>query len=841
MTHFFVFNIFLIILRASSLSLSSINKLNLPLAIKDLTDSEIDEILLKFLVFAGSKINTDLIMNADNKYHFNECLNYIKNSFSKNSTINSTNTSSITQLLDAFEYSGKYLGDYGFENECKSSKNLSFFLLNYTLNISDYNNTDQYNEMLFINQTNFYTGICIFQPCIVFLNNFFNSSLNKPFTDYLYQEAYITEINFIFPYDFCSRYDIKNNTILKENETHPICNETGFNPDRELPIDIFGYFFVFYILFLIICSIGKIIFFFKFEFEKDHLKKEATENLFEENFISSSNTSDKVSSEDSLKQVKQEPIFNNLKTVFDGEDQQKKKKKALLKIKIFEIIKIFDFFSNLYNLSTSSNYYYNEKGIESLPLIRVIVMLAMTYYLNFNAYYWIPPKDVYNKTFYQSYSFFMIKLSTFCFVTWVILDGIIMTYKLMSFFKTHLLNKPENIISFKLFLKFISFSIPKVFIYLLLFFILYYCGEGWGTDKQWFFLNSGVMYKYSFNMVLKQKKCYYSPLLLLYPFVGESNFNYDSCYPFTFILYNEFLCWILVLVIFYFAMKFQSKKYEFVLFVFFFGYFLGMFIWINFNDLNSDLMIISIFNGETTTIKQPYFIFLYYMLGVFLGLCYFYFNDSLSNTGFVQSNSYFPFIFCYDVIKKLHKFKLKYLVIISALLIIFLFTFFSIPVFFQNYDIKDSIKWIKFCFFSEKIIFSLFFVIISMFLIVYPKDTAFKQLIKTNIFIIFERINIAYLCVSEWMIYFTYSKFLFQLNLSYQNLFFVSIGITIIIIGVSIVLTIFIELPIRKLIKFLTRNKDWEKVNHERLEEDLGLDNDSLSRSESYNLGKKED
>ena len=835
MSQFFIFNLFLLIL-GSSVSMSLINEFSLTLTIQDLTNPDINQILYKFLIFGMNKTNMDLILDSRNKYHFQECFNYINNAFIQNTNKNSSN---ISQLLNAFEYSGKYLGDYGFENECKSSKNLSFFLLNYTLYLNDFNETDQYQEMLFTNQENFYTGICIFKPCIVFLHNFFNSTINQPFTDYLYQQAHIKEINFIFPYDFCTRYNSQDNTIYNGSEIHPICNETGFNPDRELPIDIFGYLFVFYILFLIICSIGKIIFFFKFEFEKDHLKKEATENSFEENFISLSNPSEKDSIEESIKQEKQEPIFNNLKSVFDGEDQQKKKKKTLLKIKIFEIIKVFDFFSNLFNISTSSNYYYNEKGIESLPLIRVIVMLGMTYYLNFNAYYWIPPKDVYNKTFYQSYSFFIIKLSTFCYVTWVILDGIIMTYKLMSYFKMHLLNKPENTVSFKLFLKFISFSIPKIITYLVLFFILYFCGEGWGTDKQWFFLNSGVMYKYSFNMVFKQRKCYNSPYLLFFPF-REGSFNFESCYPFTFILYNEFLCWILVLVIFYFAMKFQSKKYELVLFIFFSAYFLGMFIFLNLKDFNKKLMTLSIFNGETITIRQPYFIMLYYMLGVFLGLCYFYFNDSLSNTGFVQSNSYFPFKFCYDVIKKLHKFKFKYLVIIGTLLAIFLFSFFGTPAFVPNYDIKDN-GWVKFCFFSDKILFSLFFVIISMNLIVYPKDTAFKQLIKTNIFIIFERINITYLCISEWMIYFTYSKFLFQLNLSYQNLFFVSIGITIIIIGVSIVLTIFIEVPMRKLIKFLIRNKNWEKINHERLEEDLGLDNDSSSRSESFNLGKKVD
>ena len=145
-----------------------------------------------------------------------------------------------------------------------------------------------------------------------------------------------------------------------------------------------------------------------------------------------------------------------------------------------------------------------------------------------------------------------------------------------------------------------------------------------------------------------------------------------------------------------------------------------------------------------------------------------------------------------------------------------------------DYEIQKAYA-VQFFFNYEKIIFAYIFFILSIFIIVYPKDSAFIQLMKTNIFIIIERISTPFLCISEWLVYFVFSTYHFQLNLSYQNLLFLAIGITMIIIVVSLIITISIEMPIRKLVKYLLREKNWENNNHERIEEDLRLTSQGTS------------
>ena len=225
----------------------------------------------------------------------------------------------------------------------------------------------------------------------------------------------------------------------------------------------------------------------------------------------------------------------------------------------------------------------------------------------------------------------------------------------------------------------------------------------------------------------------------------------------------------------------------------------------------------------------------YYMIGVFLGLCYYYYNQSVVNAGIIHSNKYSPFQICYNYIKKIHAYKIQYFVWV----LIFLLVLFA-GLIISNFSIKvhplPSYYYLIFSY--EKIFVAIIFFGVSSCLIAYPKETAFKQLIKTNIFIIFERINTSYFCITQWLIYAIYSEFRFQLNLSYQNLIYVSVGITIINILISIVITICIEIPLRKMMKFFLREVNWEENNRERIEEDLGFQSESTSRSSSIDVKK---
>ena len=84
---------------------------------------------------------------------------------------------------------------------------------------------------------------------------------------------------------------------------------------------------------------------------------------------------------------------------------------------------------------------------------------------------------------------------------------------------------------------------------------------------------------------------------------------------------------------------------------------------------------------------------------------------------------------------------------------------------------------------------------------VYPKDSVFSGLTKSNVFVIFNRIGTTFFCLSNVLIYLANSLFNIKLKLTYQNLFFTNIGLFIFVVVFSILFTILYEMPFRILIK----------------------------------------
>ena len=409
----------------------------------------------------------------------------------------------------------------------------------------------------------------------------------------------------------------------------------------------------------------------------------------------------------------------------------------------------------------------------------------------------------------------------------------------MSYINQYKKNHNVNYVPFSLFVKYLLFSIPKIVVYFLIFFFCYYYYKEWALIK---IFDIGLLYKYFYRVFIEdfKYKCLTNPLQIFIPFLtyeeGEGlEFNYSTCFTFNYIMMNEFIISIIIiLLIFYLTYKIKSKYFDYSIFIILIVNSI-IFYSLAF-DKKFNKMTIDIFRGETATESIPLVMANYYILGVFLGLCYFYYNETTSNDAIIEHNEFIPFNFCYFFIKTVHS--LKYKKVFIYLIAFIILPFSMITIIFRkskglpiDYTIKDSI--IKAFFYYEKIIFAYIFFILSIFIIVYPKDSAFIQLMKTNIFIMIERISTPFLCISEWLVYFVFSTYRFQLNLSYQNLLFLAIGITMIIIVVSLIITISIEMPIRKLVKYLLREKNWGKNNHERIEEDLRLASEGTSQNNS--------
>ena len=136
-----------------------------------------------------------------------------------------------------------------------------------------------------------------------------------------------------------------------------------------------------------------------------------------------------------------------------------------------------------------------------------------------------------------------------------------------------------------------------------------------------------------------------------------------------------------------------------------------------------------------------------------------------------------------------------------------------------------------------------------LFLITYPKESTLKNLIQTNIFVPFERVSTAFLCMEDLIVYVIYCVFHFQLKMTYQNLFFISIGLLFISFFTCVVTTICIEMTFRKFIKFVTGSSKVEEDDNEEIlsnEQDINnklineksediINNDNITREEINN------
>ena len=120
-------------------------------------------------------------------------------------------------------------------------------------------------------------------------------------------------------------------------------------------------------------------------------------------------------------------------------------------------------------LFTVSNDLYNNKGLESLAFIRCIVAFFIIYYYTFYALIYFPPKDQFNPNFFTSIWFFFIRLSGMSFIGYIILDGTVMSFKLMCKIRNYFIYEVHSEISIILFLKFFCNSFSNMFIFFFIF------------------------------------------------------------------------------------------------------------------------------------------------------------------------------------------------------------------------------------------------------------------------------------------------------------------------------------------------------------------------------------
>jgi hypothetical protein len=126
----------------------------------------------------------------------------------------------------------------------------------------------------------------------------------------------------------------------------------------------------------------------------------------------------------------------------------------------------------------------------------------------------------------------------------------------------------------------------------------------------------------------------------------------------------------------------------------------------------------------------------------------------------------------------------------------------------------------------EKVFISYLFAIVFLLMMVFIKGTVLEYLCQPTLSLFVERISSIYFLLIPWFIVFAYSVFLFQYSLSFQNLSFVAIGLNIFAVVVCVCLYLFIEIFLRKILKYkFIRASNWEKFHKQRaiIEDELSL------------------
>lgn len=320
------------------------------------------------------------------------------------------------------------------------------------------------------------------------------------------------------------------------------------------------------------------------------------------------------------------------------------------------------------------------------------------------------------------------------------------------------------------------------------------------------------MFKYYGDNILNDRECYRNPSSIFYLFyfnyIKYTEKGYANCYKFTNILSNELYYIILFAFILYLVFRFKPKFFDKIIILLFIVNVSLSFLC--YYDALFDKMTMEFIFSQTYSEKFTHLMINYFFIGFFIGICYFYYNDAVSADSYAQSEKDLSFNMCFKVIKFIDSLKSKTKIIITiVLLLLQMLISFHYTIFLNAKGINDYyIRTYDHIFdMYSKIIYSLIFGLIFLLLITFPKDGTLHFILQTNVFVMFNRISICFFSLKNLIIYIIYCVFHFELKLSYQNLFFISLGLMFFIVLVSIILEITIEITIRKLLKKIMKKE----------------------------------
>ena len=697
------------------------------------------------------------------------------------------------EILNIFQFSGKRFGDIGNENSCEKSKLTYLLYINEIDSNITYIKSEYLYPTLFLNSKQNYVGICIDPNCIEAIFDLINENSN--------------DLNIIFN----ATYFQKSKIFLKPKfrKQYPFFNYSESYVVKELQIKYSYYYkivkvyLIIYILLMIICTMLKMFFFFSSDNEVNNTIKKIK-------FDEDDNDNDDDSDDENYSSIFQKIDKNNNLV----------SQNHIMINYLIRFCSIFDIIFNLKLFLYFKSFYFNGSGIEIIGFLRFLCVIGMIFGKNFLlAVRVFHQVDIYYTQIYYNIFIILIKLTFFINISWIILDGTVFGFKLLSYIKTSKQKNENDInIHFCQFFKFILYFIPKVFIFLFCYFFEYIFFSNETNDV------TGLEY---YLTLMREKECYNDPIMIFNPFLNYFS-EEEKCFSFTYIFINEFYVMIFILIIVFISLKLKNKFFDITFSVLLL---INLFCFqiVNYyknenehSENNNPYLTIDFFIGQIYIEKQIHLFLSIFFLGFLIGNIFFHFHDSVSPYSLTAQIDYMPFSFTREFMSRINVIKIKYNIIWICICSFILLLISSVPYFFRNYfgfsveelgDLKTFFIIIKYFRYYEKIVFAIAFSFLLVFLKIISENSFLSPFMQSNFLVSFEKIRVSFFCSIDIFLVYCYAYFKFNYLISYNNFMFITFGLFMFIYVFCSLMYILFELIFIKFVKAITNE---EKINENK-------------------------
>ena len=402
------------------------------------------------------------------------------------------------------------------------------------------------------------------------------------------------------------------------------------------------------------------------------------------------------------------------------------------------------------SLTEFQNQIYSNKGLEMITGLRTFFLILITLNISFNLFQESPAIKQINNQFLQDFLFGSIKFSSFGIYFWIYLDGFVYTFKLMYYVKKNR--------DFYNFLKFLINLIPKIFVFIIIFYGVYFFQKDIGnltTASLLFDQYAENEYNY---------KCLRNPFYLIFPFITDFDYKkekmtynyFNNCFQFSYIIINEFYCIIILVLLFFILYKYKSSLLDLIISIVILLniIFMNLIPYFTENIKNEKYYLLKYVLSQTFSQRYPLPMFNIFFIGSFCGLIYYYHYSVVNDLDSYLANDYHPFQYLSTFKEFLYKLNwiIKLILVLFSLGLIFIdsIIFYIVESKGSNGQILYKFSGLlKFLYLYEIPIVILCISFLIIFLLFAEDKFQIKAFLGSKIFYIMEKVSFSYICLIQ--------------------------------------------------------------------------------------------